>query len=211
MRVSTARLLSRLRLSVVGALVSAFAFAGVPAAWAGPGSWAVLAPVPAVGSGVEGMSVAATSLGRIVAAYGFDNAVGDTRRTRVYNIQRNVWTIAAQAPGPPRSEGTAVSRGTFVYSIGGRGPVAVLADLDRYDVWTNTWRSLADMPTARAGLGAAIIGPEIYAIGGRTTGAPCSGGELRSVERYDIRSNTWVRLAPLPTARSDAAAATVNG
>lgn len=178
-------------------------------AHAAVGTWRVLAPVPARGQGVEGASVAAVSTGEIVAAFGYDN--DDTRRTRVYDIRSDTWGLGARAPAPARSEGTAVSRGAFLYSLGGRaaGP---LAALDRYDAFADRWTSLANMPTARAGLASAVLGSQIYAIGGRrNTQGPCSGKELRAVERYDTRSDTWVRLAPLPTARSDVAAAAVNG
>ncbi len=63
------------------------------------------------------------------------------------------------------------------------------------------------MPTARAGLGGAVSGKYLYAIGGRTgTGGPCSGGALDTVERYNTQTNTWDTLASLPAARSDLAA-----
>jgi hypothetical protein len=179
---------------------------------AGSGSWQRLEPVP--GQGVEGMSVAAVSTGEVVAAFGYRRAIGaDTVETRVYDIVSDSWHPGATAPQPGRSEGTAVARGSFLYAIGGRGgPEGILADLDRYDAFRDSWRSLADMPTARAGLAAAMLGHSIYAIGGRLNGGgPCSGREVDSVERYDIASDTWVTLAPLPRARSDAAAAAVNG
>jgi hypothetical protein len=199
----------RLWRSLIVSLVSGLMLMPWATASAAPGNWRSLAPVPARGTGVEGPFVAPVSTGEIVAAFGFDN--GDTRRTRIYDIRSNTWRIGARAPSPPRSEGTAVSRGAFVYAIGGRfaGP---LADLDRYDAFADRWISLADMPTPRAGLASARIEHEIYVLGGRRNpGGPCSGREVRAVERYDIRSNTWVRLAPLPTRRSDVAAAAVNG
>ena len=196
--------------SLVAALIGAVVLLSSAPASAGPGTWRALAPVPARGSGVEGASVAAVSTGEIVVAFGYDN--GDTRRTRIYDIRANTWRLGARAPAPPRSEGTAVSRGAFVYALGGRAQGAAISALDRYDAFADRWTSLANMPTARAGLASAMIGAEIYAIGGRRQpGGPCSGGELRAVERYDLRSNTWTRLAPLPTNRSDLAAAAVNG
>jgi N-acetylneuraminic acid mutarotase len=71
------------------------------------------------------------------------------------------------------------------------------------------------MPTGRAALAAAIVGNAIYAIGGRSfTGGPCSGfgaAELGTVERYDISTDTWTTVAPLPSPRSDLAAATIGG
>ncbi|MCI0633405.1 MAG: hypothetical protein L0206_05725 [Actinobacteria bacterium] len=89
--------------------------------------------------------------------------------------------------------------------------VGRLADLDRYDPATDTWTSLADMATGRGGLGVAVVGDSLYAIGGRTGSTPCSGGVLATVERYDIGSDTWTAVASLPSARSDLAAIAHGG
>ena len=167
-------------------------------------------PVPAVGIGVEGASVAQVG-NQIIAALGFD--FGDTATTRLYNIDTDTWSSGASAPGAS-SEGVGVAHGGLVYSIGGRG--AGFSANWTYNPSSDTWNaSLAPMPTGRAGLAAAVVGNAIYAIGGRTfTGGPCSGfgfAELATVERYDIDTDTWTTVAPLPTPRSDLAAATVGG
>jgi hypothetical protein len=194
------------------AFVIATMIATAPGASAaqGSGEWRSLAPVPARFDGVEGMSVGRLD-GTIVAAYGYDG--GDTRLTRIYDISTDTWSTGAQAPGPPRSEGAAVAHGSFVYAVGGRAS-NVLASLDRYSVDADTWASLPDMPTPRAGLAAVVVGNSIYAIGGRdATGGPCSqgqGGQLATVERFDIAANDWTTVAELPRARSDLAAAVVG-
>jgi Kelch motif len=184
---------------------------GPSAMAAGAGSWSSLASVPAHGQGVEGMSVAAVG-STIVAAYGFD--ASDTRRTRLYDTASDTWSLGTRAPGPRRSEGAAVAHGEWVYAIGGRSS-GVIGDLDRYSVSDDAWVSLSSMPTPRAGLGAATVGGEIYAIGGRTSpSGPCSqdsNGQLDVVERYDIERDRWTTVAPLPTPRSDAAAAVIAG
>jgi N-acetylneuraminic acid mutarotase len=191
----SARLLRRWTISIMGV---AAALAAVSVAWA-LGTWSALAPVP---SPTEGMQVAAVG-DKIVAAYGYSG--GDTNLTRIYDIDSDSWSFAAPAPLPARSEGAAVTHGGALYAVGGRfaGP---LNDLDRYTPQTNTWVSLANMPTARRGLGAAVIGNSLYAIGGSTGAAPCSGSPLDTVERYDISTNTWSTIAPLPSPRSDLAA-----
>lgn len=40
---------------------------------------------------------------------------------------------------------------------------------DAYDRHTDTWQTLEPMPTARHGLGAAVVGDTIYVIGGGPT------------------------------------------
>lgn len=177
--------------------------------------WTPLAPVPtAVASpfaGVEGMSVAAVG-NKIIAAVGFDNFVGDTPTTRIYDIASNTWSLGSNAP-MSSSEGTAVSHGGLLYVIGGR--VAAANALWSYDPTTDTWTVLPAMPTGRAGLAAAVVGNAIYAIGGRSSlFGPCSGSgftELATVERFDIDAGTWSLVASLPSARSGLAAVTVGG
>lgn len=207
----TTRLLRRLICFTTAAAMTLLL--GVPAASA-QGAWTALAPVPAVGDGVEGMQVARVG-NVIVAAYGFDNAIGDTNATRIYHIDADAWSTGASAPLPERSEGTAVTKAGAVYAIGGRGPDGVLADIDRYRPASNTWVSLPDMPTPRAGLAAAAVGRAIYVIGGRDSGGgPCSqapGGQLATVERFDIPTRTWTTVARLPSARSDLGAIAHGG
>jgi hypothetical protein len=193
------------RFSVISTLAFTVALVGTGGASA-QGTWSSLAPVPSVGTGVEGMQV--EQVGNvIIAAFGFDNGTGDTITTRIYDVDADTWTTGANGPLPMRSEGDAVAHGGKFYAIGGRGPLGVLADNDRYDSATDTWVSLADMPTARAGLAVAVFGNAIYAIGGRDSGGgPCSqgaGGEFATVERYDIDTDTWTTVAALPSPRSD--------
>ena len=185
-------------------------FAASVSAGPPPGTWTTLAPVPAAGVGVEGASVANVG-NRIIAAMGHDSV--DTSTTRIYNISSDTWSFGAAAPGAS-SEGAGVAHGGLFYNIGGRG--AGFTANWSYNPSNDTWNGgLTPMPTGRAGLAAAVVGNAIYAIGGRTlTGGPCSSGgfaELATVERYDIDTDTWSAVAPLPTPRSDLAAATVGG
>ncbi len=78
------------------------AYAGIEPRGRGP-AWATLAPVPSIGRGVEGMSVAGVG-DKGIAVQGFDS--GDTATTRIYDIAHNVWTsepmLLSPAPrGPP--------------------------------------------------------------------------------------------------------------
>lgn len=175
------------------------------------GSWRALAPVPSDGIGVEGMAVGHVG-GSIVGAYGYDS--GDTRATRLYDVRSDTWSTGALAPRPRRSEPTAVVQGGSMYVLGGRR-ADVLAAVERYAVKADSWTSMPDMPTPRAGLAAAVVGRAMYAIGGRTQpGGPCSqgpGGQLATVERFDLTTETWTTVASLPNARSDLAAAALGG
>jgi N-acetylneuraminic acid mutarotase len=175
------------------------------------GTWTTLAPVP---SPTEGMTVG--GVGQIiVGAYGFSPASGNTNQTRLYNINSNSWSLGAAAPLPVRSEAAygETTHGGFLYVIGGGNSGVALSDLERYDPLSDAWTTLSPMPTARAGAVAAVIDDGIFVIGGRqTTGGPCSGAPyLGAVEKYDIDTDTWSTMAPLPNPRSDLAAVAHGG
>jgi N-acetylneuraminic acid mutarotase len=177
------------------------------------GTWTPLAPVSPAAA--EGMAVG--GVGQvIIAAYGFSG--GDTNLTRRYNITTNSWSLGTNAPGSPSSEQAygETTHGGFLYVIGGRANgagAAPLSDLRRYDPDADTWLTLASMNTPRAGAAAAIQDDAIFVIGGRAaTGGPCTGSPLSVVERYDIMTDTWSTVAPLPgPARSDLAAVSHGG
>jgi N-acetylneuraminic acid mutarotase len=174
------------------------------------GTWTTLQPLP---EPTEGLALGHVG-NVIIAAYGLDNVSGDTNLTRLYDISSDSWSFGAEAPLPPRSEsayGDTTHGGSF-YVIGGRADGGVLNNLERYDPATDTWTTLTPMTTARAAAAAAVQDDAIYVIGGRESGSgPCSGGALDVVERYDIATDTWTTVAPLPSPRSDAAAVEHGG
>jgi Bacterial Ig-like domain (group 3)/Kelch motif/Beta-propeller repeat len=75
--------------------------------------------------------------------------------------------------------------------------------VEAYDTTTNSWATVANIPTARDHL-AAATGPDgrIYAIGG----VSLSGSNV--VEAYDPTTNTWATVASMPTGRWSLAAVT---
>src|SRR5947209_15719330 len=183
-------------------------FTAVQAGYA-QGTWTALAPVPAP---TEGMTVG--GVGQvIVGAYGYSG--GYTNQTRLYNINTDLWSAGTAAPLPARAEAASgdTTHGGFLYVIGGEGSTGVLADLQRYDPVMDMWTTLTSMPTPRAGAAAAVIDDGIFVIGGRqSTGGPCSGGPYSgAVEKYDIDTDTWSTVAPLPNPRSDLAAVAHGG
>jgi len=201
---------SRLHKNWLAAVIAAVVtLAGASAAFA-QGTWKSLAPVPLP---TEGMTVGGVG-NLIITAYGDAGSVGDSNLTRIYNISKNSWSAGADAPLPVRAEeayGYTTSDG-FLYVIGGRSFTGVINNLERYEVATNSWTTLTPMPTPRAAAAAAVIGSAIFVAGGRDVGGgPCSGNALDVVERYDIDTDTWTTVAPLPMAVSDAAAVATGG
>jgi N-acetylneuraminic acid mutarotase len=151
----------------------------------------------------------------IVAAYGYDSSIGsDTNKTRLYNIGTNTWSTGAAAPLPIRSEAGSVAHKGILYVASGRSTSTgtLIGDFDSYNTATNTWAVLPPVPTMRAGDAVAYAAGGVYVIGGRTLGSgPCTGGQLSTVERFDVASGTWSTKAPLPAAVGDAGAMAVGG
>src|SRR2546427_4976019 len=116
------------------------------------------------------------------------------------------WTTLTSMPTPRSALAAVTGPDGRIYAIGGvdtlRSPEP-LATVEAYTVATNTWTTVASLPTPRQLL-AAAVGPDgrIYALGG----ADAAGNPLHTVEAYTITTNTWAAALPLPTARSGLAA-----
>ena len=70
------------------------------------------------------------------------------------------------------------------------------------DAAENEWTARKPMPTAREGLGVAVVNGKIYAIGGLNNDT-----NLAVNEEYDPATDTWKTKEPMPTARSGFAVA----
>ncbi len=69
----------------------------------------------------------------------------------------------------------------------------------------DSWASLASMPTARGGLGVAVVNGKIFAIGGFDGNSPLSVNE-----EYTPGTDMWTTKSSMPTARSGFAIAVYN-
>ncbi len=116
------------------------------------------------------------------------------------------WKSAANIP-TPREHVAATSDGHYVYVVGGRNlsPDKNSAALERYDPAADSWQRLPDMPTARGGLGAAVAGGNLFAVGGES---PTRA--LGAVESYDIARKRWSSAPPMRTPRHGIAVAAIG-
>jgi len=74
-----------------------------------------------------------------------------------------------------------------------------LQTVEKYDIDTNTWSPVAQLPTPRSDLAAVAHGGKIFIFGG------CSStGVTGEVDMYDPQTNTWTTtgLMPMSTARA---------
>jgi N-acetylneuraminic acid mutarotase len=70
-----------------------------------------------------------------------------------------------------------------LYMLAGNSNGACINTVHSYDPLTNAWRERAPMGTARCALAAAVLGDELYALGGSANG----GAILASVEALSLR------------------------
>jgi N-acetylneuraminic acid mutarotase len=134
----------------------------------------------------------------------------------VFDIEKNSW-LTLKPMTLPRNHHDIASLDGKLYVIGGTvgscfpsGWAANVSINEVYDIATDTWSTRAPMPTARSGIGAAVIDGKIYVIGGEGW-VDESGGVFRTNEAYDPNSNTWVEKTPMPTARHGFAKGVFDG
>ncbi|MBI4027689.1 MAG: HYR domain-containing protein, partial [Verrucomicrobia bacterium] len=171
------------------------------------GTWTTnLAPMPTSRS-----ELIAVSDGRYVYCIGGRATIAAMER---YDPATDTWTILRSLPTGRGGLGAAVV-GDKIYVIGGRqggAPFsgAPLNTVEIYDIATDTWSTGAPMPTARGDVySVAAIGTKIYVAGGNL--GFFSSTSLDVLEIYDTVSNTWTTGPSMPTARSNATAASCGG
>ncbi|KAK6020888.1 kelch repeat protein, partial [Ostertagia ostertagi] len=77
----------------------------------------------------------------------------------------------------------------------------------RYDPSTNRWLcNLAPTSSPRDSFGLVALDGSLYAVGGRYHDT-----SLNVVERYDVRRNEWIYVAPMGTRRHGVTVSVLNG
>ena len=125
----------------------------------------------------------------------------------VLDPKTNKWTSRASMITDKGLAGCVSFEGK-IYVMGGiRGQLAApdwsgLKTVEVYDSSSNSWSSLASMPTKRWGCSAEIFNGKIYVFGGVSFSPAAT--VYKSVEVYDIEHDTWdttTQLSPMPTPR----------
>jgi N-acetylneuraminic acid mutarotase len=170
-------------------------------------TWRKLAPL----SSPRG-SVSLTTLDRKIHAFG-GRLMGEENSIathEVYDPKTDKWTMAAPQPSQRDHAGIWVVDGK-VYLFGGRTGEAnsSVAVNEIYDPKIDSWSIAAPMPTARSSSAYAQYHGLLFFLGGECKDV-AKGLAFDENEAYDPKSNTWRKLAPLPTTRHGFAAAAVG-
>ncbi len=175
-------------------------------------SWAEKKPLPI---SVRNGSAAACN-GKIYFMGGYCNETPERFEINnfEYTPETDSWNKKAPLP-TGRSNFTLVTAENKVYAIGG-DPFSDKNEI--YDPQTDSWTTLAPMPTPRQHLYGTVLDGKIYMIGGLQPKEGSASPRDWSYENisvknevYDIASDTWQELAPMPTPRHDTRAIAFDG
>ena len=89
--------------------------------------------------------------------------------------------------------------------------VIVLCLVTTENIAGEKWQVVSELPTHREDFSTAVVGDKIYLIGGTLFENRRGPFGLSTVEVYDPKTNTWERVADMPTPRTNAETAVVNG
>jgi len=144
------------------------------------------------------------------------------RTMLVYDPGSDRWMAAGEIPQGVNHAGFVAVEGKL-YIIGGfrEASFSPTGAVRIYDPASREWRDGSPMPTPRGALAVAVLDGTIHAIGGNASrgsdlpphehGAARSDGSVGTHEVYDPATNSWTRLAPMPTPRNHLGAAVIAG
>lgn len=125
-----------------------------------------------------------------------------------YDPGSGLWTPLPQLPAARGAHAAALVDGN-IYVVGGVGTDGSLLEaVHALHLETETWTTVAPLPTPRDHLAASALGPKLYAAGGRNLSP---GANLDVMEVFDPGRNSWSTLRSMPTPRGGIGAASWEG
>lgn len=142
--------------------------------------------------------------------------VENVATNEVYDTTTNTWSSKRPMLTARNHHGAALIDGK-IYVVGGRIGSTFIIGLstnvttnEGYDVSKDTWSSVLGMPTARSGVGVAVVDGRMHVLGGEAYLNDLVG-TFRTHEAFDPKTNSWQRLPPMPTPRHGLAVAEIGG
>ena len=170
------------------------------------GSWSTKAPLP-----LELLDAGGAALGGKLYVVGGKTSSGPRTTMYAYDPTTDSWSQAPSLPaGYPAIENPAVAAyGGKLYVFGGSTDAfsGAVANAASFDPATSSWTTLANMPTARGGLRAEVIGTKLYVVGGMDSG----GASLSTVEIYDPAAGSWSTGPAMSIRRDNPGTAVLDG
>ncbi|GAB6025875.1 hypothetical protein CHUAL_014049 [Chamberlinius hualienensis] len=142
----------------------------------------------------------------IVAVGGEDDKVV-LRSVESFDPQTLQWRTLACLPFAISKHGLVVSGNNALYMAGGEFPDGSASrNMFKYDPVLDQWQEMASMNMPRSELGLALLDGYIYAVGGWE-----GSYRIDSVERYDLKTNTWTFVSPMQLALTSPAVVANRG
>ncbi len=126
---------------------------------------------------------------------------GVLKSVAAYDRRTDSWTESTPVLEARKDFGMSVIAGEVYISGGHSAMYLQMASVERYSPLSNTWSSVAAMPTAIYGHGACSVNGCMYVLGGHD-----GQDYLQRVLKYDTGSDSWSEVATMPAARAWAAA-----
>jgi N-acetylneuraminic acid mutarotase len=165
-------------------------------------TWRALPPL----ASPRGSIAVAALAGKIHALGGRRNENDVVTAHEIYDPATGKWSQATPLPAGRDHMAAVVVEGK-IHLVGGRfGANEDMTGLhDIYDSATNAWTSAPAVPTPRGGGAGTLFRGMIVFLGGEDDKRTYDENE-----GFDLRSNRWVRLAPMPTGRHGFGAAALG-
>ena len=136
-----------------------------------------------------------------------------------FGVAGGTWGSVADMSTPRISPGVTALNGT-IYAVGGgssmtsiyssgslHGECGWLKSGEAYNPTADTWSAIANMTSARAGMGFAALNGILYVVGGSDGGS----SPLKSGEAYDPATDSWSAIANMSVPRNFVGLAALDG
>jgi subtilisin family serine protease len=152
--------------------------------------------------------LAAVHDGKLYYVGGYLDRAGSAQRDMVYDIGADTWSFTDFHPVRGKAAGGFI--GDKMYVAGGWDQLSRTESSTLvYDPIADSFSEGAEMPTAVAAAGYAILDGKLYVIGGRTEDQPNQGSS--QVQVYDPATDTWSQVADYPEPASWQSCGTIDG
>jgi N-acetylneuraminic acid mutarotase len=153
-------------------------------------------------------AVSATAGGELFLVGGL-SGVQFLQTMRRFDPRTNTWSEEPQPFGSLRSSNAKAVGDEFSLYVVGRFSSQVTIGVWRFDIESNVWTQLSDIPQVAAGPAVSLRDGKIYVAGGIDL-ASSDPVVLDSLQIFDLATRTWATGAPLPTARFDALSGVID-
>ena len=159
-------------------------------------SWKLLKPMPTPRQHIN----CGVYENNIYIAGGLTSWKNITKKHEVFNTATNTWSEKAAIPYLVQNA-TVVTIDSLIYVIGGAGTKEnIWGDVwtvDTYNINTNKWKKINDLPQLLFGSAAVVVNKEIIVLGGQTL-IDGKDDTSKKVFIYKPKTDQWIETTPLP-------------